>query len=511
MPPPAPPPSAHPPPATTPSAGQLENARREEERILRMRRESKEQADRQAERREKMDQVEKKKCHLHKKLKDSCKFCKKYKELLNELENSQKSSKEEERPADNKRKRKLDRAISEERDGGQAEVVAIAIQKNFGLTGLLQTHVVECAHFKSLLTLETFEQLVDETYQFANDVAPYMSNSGTLPTALFCCVYRFFTMGLDSRQLRRLLDSQESPYLRCAGFLYVRYGMAADQLWDLIGDYILDDEVFKPSADSSETQTTIGEYVEGLLAQDKYYNTVFPRLPGSTRRKLEERLAPVGQYRKRTKANKEILDVYRDPGTKIEACIDGDWLRGTTIELDDGRPNRVKVQLRLEDGSEDTVHLGMIIITDDRSSSRKARGRSRSRSPGGSRVDWSRYKGRRDKELVDEMRSRERDKAVCSSGKDYARKPLGYKAACALPREQGAASYRLMEEETFVPMSRNSTRGRSPSPQRDNKRPSAEHQARMQHLFEKYGNVKSAEARQNSSSEVDRPDVMRLG
>lgn len=473
-----------------------------------MRRESKEQAERQAERREKMDQVEKMKCHLHKKVKDSCKFCKKYKELLDELEKSQKQ--EEERPGDNKRKRKLDRAISEERDSGQAEIVPIAVQKNFGFTGLLQTHVVECAHFKSLLTLETFEQLVDETYQFANAVEPYHANSGTLPTALFCCVYRFFTLGLDSRQLRRLLDAQESPYLRCAGFLYARYGIVADQLWDWIGDYILDDEVFKPSSDS-DAQITIGEYVEGLLAQDKYYNTVFPRLPGSTRRKLEERLAPVVQYRKRTKANKEILDVYRDQGTKIEACIDGDWLRGTTIELDDGRPNRVKVQVRLEDGSEDTVHLGMIITTDDRSSARKARGRSRSRSPGGSRVDWSRYKGRRDKELVDEMRNREREKAVCSSGKDYARKPLGYKAACALPREQGAASYRLMEEETFVPMSRSSTRGRTPSPQRDNKRPSAEHQARMQQLFEKYGNVKSAEARQNSSSEVDRPDVMRFG
>lgn len=470
-----------------------------------MKRESKEQAERQAERREKMDQVEKKKCHLHKKLKDSCKFCKKYKELLDELERSQKN----EEDSGNRRKRKLDRAISEERDG-QAEIVPLAVQKNFGFAGLLQTHIVECAHFKSLLTLETFEQLVDETYQFANAVEPYMANSGTLPTALFCCIYRFFTLGLDSRQLRRLLDAQESPYVRCAGFLYARYGIVPDQLWDWIGDYLLDDELFKPSSDS-DSQITIGEYVEGLLAQDKYYNTVFPRLPGSTRRKLEEKLAPVSQYRKRTKANKEILDIYREPGTKIEACIDGDWLRGTTIELDDGRPNRVKVQLRLEDGSEDTVHLGMIIATDERSSSRKARGRSRSRSPGGSRVDWSRHKGRSDKELVNEMRNREREKAVCSSGKDYARKPLGYKAACALPREQGAASYRLMEEETFVPMSRTSTRGRTPSPQRENKRPSAEHQARMQQLFEKYGNVKSAEARQASSLEVDRPEVMRFG
>merc|ERR1719337_459920 len=116
----------------------------------------------------------------------------------------------------------IDRAISEDCDTeGRRGPLELANQKTFGFSGLLQTHVVECAHFKSLLTLETFDQLVDETHQFANSVEPYMANSGTLPSALFCCVYRFFTMALDRRQVRRLINSTESPYLRCAGFLYV--------------------------------------------------------------------------------------------------------------------------------------------------------------------------------------------------------------------------------------------------------------------------------------------------
>merc|ERR1712113_1220874 len=76
----------------------------------------------------------------------------------------------------------------------------------------------------------------------------------------------------------------------------------------------------------------------------------------------------------------------------------------------------------------------------------EGRTRSRSRSP---HIDWAREKGRSDAALVDDMRSRDRDKAV-ASGKDYARKPMGVKQACALPREQGAASHRLMEEETYV-------------------------------------------------------------
>merc|ERR1711972_802130 len=161
-----------------------------------------------------------------------------------------------------------------------------------------------------------------------------------------------------------------------------------------------------------------------------------------------------------------------------------------------GRP---KVRCRMEDGSEEYVHLGKVILLDDPGRARERGRRSapipeRSRDESG--IDWSRQKGRSDKELVDEMRSRERDRAVCSSGKDYARKPVGYKAACALAREQGKASYRLMEDETFVPMSR-PNRQRTPSPEREGafgKRQSVEHQARMQQLFEKYGTQKAADS-----------------
>mmetsp|Transcript_55209 Transcript_55209/g.162313 ORF Transcript_55209/g.162313 Transcript_55209/m.162313 type:complete len:595 (-) Transcript_55209:113-1897(-) len=466
----------------------------------------------EAEAKAKLAEAAKKKCHLHKKPKNNCKFCKNYQELL---EVAQKQPEKGDSGGGRKPGRKLDRAISEDRDNtdrrGPLELVN---PKTYGFSGLLQTHVVECAHFKSLMTLETFEQLVDETYQFANSVEPYMANSGTLPSALFCCLYRFFTLGLDGRQLRRLLDNQESPYIRAAGFLYVRYGLPHDQLLSWLGEYVLDDEEFKPSPDS-EWKTTIGEYVEGLIAQDKYYVTPMPRLPMATKRHVEERLAPLGQNRKRMQANKAIMDTFREPSVKVEASIGGEWLKGSIIELDEETPSRPKCRIRLDDGSEEYVQLGKVILV-DRSSvrgGREGRGRERSRSP--NRTSWSFDKGRSDKELLDEMRSKEREKAVCSSGKDYARKPVGYKAACALPREQGQASYRLMEEETFVPMNRGSKR-RSPTPDRNEKvfgnRQSAEHQARMQQLFEKYGNQKAAGTGGSQAHDgVDGPDVMRLG
>jgi len=326
--------------------------------------------------------------------------------------------------------------------------------------------------------------------------------------------------GLDSRCLRRLINHPESPFIRCCGFLYIRYGLPHDQLLGWLGEYLIDDEEFKPVPEA-DAKTTIGEYVETLLSQDKYYTTVLPRLPMATKRLVEEKLAPLMQNRKRMAANKHILDAFREPGIRIECNINGEWLQASLIELDEDPPNRPKIRARLDDGSEEYVHLGKVIVTERSIISNRSGGgrggaanrRSRSRS----RHDWSREKGRSDKELIDEMRSREREKAVCSSGKDYARKPVGYKAACALPREQGAASYKLMEEETYVPASRQKSR-RSPTPDRENfgaKRMSAEHQARMQQLFEKYGNAARQDGAGGSGGRnddiVDRTDTMRLG
>jgi len=454
-----------------------------------------------------MAQVEKIKCHLHQKPKKGCKFCKKHQDALEEVQQqSQKSQGEQ--PKAVERKRKPDRAISEERgDIERVGPLELANPKTFGFGGLMQTHIVECAHFKSLVTMETLDQMMEETYQFANSVEPYMNNSGTLPSALFCCLYRFFTMNLDARSLRRLIESQVSPFIRCCGLLYVRFGLPHDQLLSWCGEYLLDDEPFKPSPESDFT-TTIGEFVESLCSQDKYYSTVFPRLPMATKRRVEEELAPLGQNRKRMKANKAIIETLSERGMRVECNMKGEWRPATTIELEDDPPSRPKVRVRLDDGSEEYVHLGKIIVADPNVTLRARRGRSRSRS----KHDWSRDKGRTDKDLVDELRSRDREKAV-ATGKDYARKPVGYKAACALPREQGTASYKLMEEETFVPLNRQKSSTRSPSPQRAMPaRQSQEHAMRMQQLFEKYGSRGNhAGANSGASGDVDQPDLLRFG
>lgn len=449
------------------------------------------------------EEAEKLRCHLHKKPKNNCKFCARYQEFIKGKED--RGGTKDQGPSKARRE-------SSDHDRDRRGPLEIINPKTYGFSPLLQTHIVESAHFKALLSLETFEQLMEEMYEFADNIEPYMQNSNTTPSALFCCLYRLFTMGIDKRQLARLIDNIDNAYVRCVGFLFIRFGLHPDQLWSWLGEYVLDDEELRPSKDS-EWHTTVGEFVEGLLSQDKYYSTVLPRLPMSTKRHLEAKLAPIPQCRKRTKANLDLLEVYRESGVRLEANFGGDWRSGNSIELIEDAPSRLKVLVRMEDDTEEVVHLGRVIIADSRYANYVGKprgGRSRSRS--GGRSDWSRNKGKTDKELVDEMRRVDRERAVCSSGKEYARKPLGYKASCALPREQGAASHRLMEEETFVPMKQSRRRSPSPTSQQQDfrKAPSAEHQARMQQLFEKYGMAKNTETASNRA-DIDTPDVMRFG
>merc|ERR1719145_128013 len=114
------------------------------------------------------------------------------------------------------------------------------------------------------------------------------------------------------------------------------------------------------------------------------------------------------------------------------------------------------VRVRHEDGHEETHHLGKVILCDDRrpgvQPTLRKRSRSRSRSPRRAHSpDWTRHRGKTQAEMVQELRARQRERAVCSSGKDYARKPIGFMSGLALKRDVGVASTRLREEETYQP------------------------------------------------------------
>eukprot|EP00929_Paragymnodinium_shiwhaense_P002782 TRINITY_DN10306_c0_g1_i1.p1 TRINITY_DN10306_c0_g1~~TRINITY_DN10306_c0_g1_i1.p1 ORF type:complete len:663 (+),score=189.29 TRINITY_DN10306_c0_g1_i1:114-2102(+) len=456
------------------------------------------------------EKAEKLKCHLHNKVKNSCKRCKTYQEAIAAID------KEEAEDAKNASAAGKTPTGWEEISRLSGLVELNTQNKYFGLSPMLHSHIVESKHFKELLTMENFEQLLQEMFTYTDGVDPYMQNNvgSTLPSPLFACLYRSFTMNMTIENLRRLVENADSAYIRCAGFLFIRFALPPEHLWPWCAEFLCDTEEFKLNK-STEGETTIGEFVEGLLGEEKYFSTVLPRLPNSVKKNLEAKLAPIPQYRKRTFANLDLLDIYRREDVQVEVNQGGEWVPANTVVLLESMPSRVKCVVRMRDGTEETVPLGRMILADPnftKADQRQGRGRSRSRSPRGG-VDWAREKGRTDEELINEMRNRDRDKAV-ATGKDYARRPLGFKKACALPREQGKASYRLMEEETFVSDHGRSRRKDSPPREQERqKAPSQEHQQRMQQLFEKYGMQKGASGSSGSKGpdNMDSSTVLRFG
>merc|ERR1712060_826547 len=136
----------------------------------------------------------------------------------------------------------------------------------------------------------------------------------------------------------------------------------------------------------------------------------------------------------------------------------------------------------------------------------------------------SRHKGKSDAEMVQELRARQRERAVCSSGKDYARKPIGFMSGLALKRDVGVAATRLREEETYAPRQvehRKQMTEEEEMERRKEEREAAfkDHEKRqlMQQLYEKYGTSQAAAKGQKEYDNLtslpgeEQPEVLRLG
>lgn len=452
-------------------------------------------------------------CHLHRKPQQSCRTCRRvYASVLNQgtLEND-------------RRRPERARPGYDDDTYNSHEAFEVTNKQTYNFNSMLRDQILKSTYFKSLMSIETFEGIVDELYQYAESAEVYGAGTTTVPSTLFCCLFRIFTIGISYEELMQLCDNQDSPFIRCCGFLYIRFGCDPSRLWEQLGDFCLDDQEFEP-AKAQNFHITIGEYVEALLMDERYYYTALPRIPVGVKKKIEERIAPLGQYRRRTFANKKVLEMLREPGTPVEVCREGVWSDAVSVMVDDRLPSRLRVRVRLEDDSGSTdgptilVHIGEVVL---REHGRGGRGRSRSRSRSrergrGQSPDWSRTKGKTDDECVQELRARQRERAVCSTGKDYARKPIGFMSGLALKRDVGVASSRLREEETYAP--RQVERRKQMGEELNFERATEDGRGSrlQQQIYEKYsGQQKQKDGDQEWGGQdwddQERPEVLRLG
>ncbi|KYN95685.1 putative pre-mRNA-splicing factor 38B [Plasmodium gaboni] len=228
----------------------------------------------------------------------------------------------------------------------------------YNVNTLLRNNILSSEYFKSLIPIKTFKEVLDEIHSYADHVEPYCIGSNRAPSTLFCCLYKFFTMHLSEKQLKSLIENKDSCYIRACGFLYLRYVHSPSNLWMWFEPYLLEEDEFSISADKRR-KVTIGEYVQSLLSDDKYFNTVLPRLPIKIKNVYGARLMIIDDHRRRLKKNKENIAKFLK-GEPVLAYINGEWEKGEIGGVVNHGKDKFFVRLREIDGNEKLVNIGYV-------------------------------------------------------------------------------------------------------------------------------------------------------
>lgn len=317
----------------------------------------------------------------------------------------------------------------------------------FNINTLLYNNIKESDYFKALYQLRTYHEIVDEIYPSVMHVAPWQTGTTRIPSTAFCLLLKFFLMRLTVKQMKGLLHTDDCPYVRAIGFLYLRYTCPASDLWDWFEPFLDDEEEFTPSTDTSLVMT-IGQFLTQLLTDMKYFGTTLPRIPVLMERKFQVLLILLDKRRQRRLENMHDLERGKFcKGAKVRAIYQDEdnepaWYEGVIQSRDtqDGMPaslNKFWVKYT-EYGNTESVDLGDMQLLEksgdkdkDRDSDRgRDRERDRDRDRGSERGRDDGENGR-DQDFLAQVLQKQRDSSV-AVGKNYASRPVSYKSSLSL-------------------------------------------------------------------------------
>eukprot|EP01134_Creolimax_fragrantissima_P007478 CFRG7478T1 len=199
------------------------------------------------------------------------------------------------------------------------------------LNDILYRNILASRYFsQDLMEIETFEKLVAEMYRQVTDLEPFMPGIGNKATSAFCLLYKLYTLKITENQLVALLDNQDSSYVRGIGFLWLRYCCPPKELWSWIEPYIDDEEPIKPGWAQNSAEITMGEFIRRLLTEQKYYNTIMPRIPVPVAREIHKHL----EENPLSKARNEMLHDDHGSGTYGELSPSAERNRSSSRRRD---------------------------------------------------------------------------------------------------------------------------------------------------------------------------------
>lgn len=349
----------------------------------------------------------------------------------------------------------------------------------FNINTLLFNNIMESDYFKALYQLKTYHEIVDEIYPSVSHVGPWQTGTTRIPSTAFCLLLKFFLMRLTIKQMKGLLHTDDCPFVRAIGFLYLRYSCPPSELWGWFEPFLEDEEEFTPSPDASIVMT-MGQYLRQLLTDMKYFGTTLPRIPVLYERKFQVMLLLLDERVRRRKSNMHDFEKGRySKGTKVMAIYQDEdnepaWYEGV-IEGRDTDESVLVSQVKFwvnftEYGNTESVDLGdMKLLGGEGESQSRRDGKERrkdSRDRGSDRESRDRNEGEQeDKDFLAKVLQKQRDSSV-AVGKNYASRPVSYKSSLSLKM----TTYTVRKKSPTRTYSASSRSRRSRSRSRDRSR-----------------------------------------
>eukprot|EP01053_Blabericola_migrator_P004466 Blabericola_migrator_1__4465@NODE_238_length_10988_cov_97_569087_g202_i0_p9_GENE_NODE_238_length_10988_cov_97_569087_g202_i0NODE_238_length_10988_cov_97_569087_g202_i0_p9_ORF_typecomplete_len172_score12_58PRP38/PF03371_15/6_2e28_NODE_238_length_10988_cov_97_569087_g202_i074297944 len=136
------------------------------------------------------------KCHLHTKPLLSCKFCRKFKMAVVRKVNHCRISTFQHHQA------RLARVHALQGYTSKRDCLEMTNTVTYNLNPLLRENILASEYFKSLYSLNTLNEVIEEIRQFVDHIEPYCSGNTRAPSTFLCCLYKLFTMKLTEDEVR---------------------------------------------------------------------------------------------------------------------------------------------------------------------------------------------------------------------------------------------------------------------------------------------------------------------
>ena len=241
-------------------------------------------------------------------------------------------------------------------------------KENFNMNTLLHSTVTESEYFRALYQLRTYPEVLDEIYRSVSHVEAWQAGTSRMPSTCFCLLLKCMLMKLTFKQMKQMLDTDDCPYVRAMGFLYLRYTCPPKDLWKWYEPYLEDDEEIRPSTDTTISMT-IGAYCIKLLTEMQYFGTTLPRIPVPIERKIKVMLLLLDEKKKRRKNNQRGKDLGAfQAGVKVRAIYSDEenepaWYEAVIDSVSEDLENKYWVTFP-EYGNTECVDLGDMELLD---------------------------------------------------------------------------------------------------------------------------------------------------